>query len=122
MPCSRSWNRDRQRHRLLFAIAGERHVDRGDLDVRGREPGIGVGRLLERAQEQQRGDDQHQRQRDLRGDQRVAQPEALAIGGGIGAVQHRREVGAERVTRRRQSEDHAGDQRDAERERHHADS
>ena len=80
------------------------------------KPGIGVRRLLERAQEQQRRDDQHQRQRDLRGDQRVAQAEALAIGGRVRAVQHRREVGAERVTRRRQPEDHAGDQRDAERE------
>ena len=104
----------RQFHRLLFAITGERHIDAGDLDVRRLESRIGVRRFLERSQEQQRRHDQHQRQRDLRGDQRVAQPESLAIGGGIRAVQHRREVGAERVPRRRQSEDHAGDERDAE--------
>ena len=83
------------------------------------KPGIGGRGLLERANEQQRGDDQHQRQRDLRGDERVAQPEPLSIGGGVGAVQHRREVGAQRVTRRRQPEDQSGDQGDAERERHH---
>ena len=35
-------------------------------------------------------------------------------------MQHRREIGAERVTRRRQPEDQAGDERQSECEQHHA--
>ena len=76
-------------------------------------PGSVRRRGLQRADEQARGDDEHQRQRDLGDDERVAEPEPPAIGGGRGAVEQRRQVVAERVAGRRQAEGERRGERDA---------
>ena len=109
-----------ERDGVLLTIAGERHVDAGELDVGERISGIGVRDVLQGAQEERRRHDEHQRQRHLRHHERVAQPETPPVRGGVRAMQRRREVGAERLARRSESEDDRGHQRDAERERRHA--
>src|SRR5262249_41892795 len=69
----------------------------------------------ERANKQQRADDERQRQRDLRNDEDVAQPEALVrVGGPAAANLHRRRRIHPRGTKRRHDSENYARYRRAE--------
>ena len=57
----------------LVAVARDREVERDDVDALLIEAGLNAGRVLERAQEEARGNHQQQRHRDLSDDEDVAQ-------------------------------------------------
>ena len=83
----------------------------------GAEAGVDLLQLDEAAHQQPGADQQHERDRDLRDDQRVARAETAAADGAVPGILHRR-VGAPRQ-RRQQAEQQAGEHRHAEGERQH---
>jgi hypothetical protein len=97
-------------------------VERGEQQVVGVEAGIEVDGVAQGAQEEARADEQHERERDLRDDERVAQAEAAQPGRrAAGVVLERRdEIGARGVERGGEAEDEARRERDGEREEQHA--
>ena len=90
-------------------------------DVGRVESGVDTHHLEEAADEQARADEQHERQRDFDHHERAAQPAAARVGRrSAPAFLHRpRQIRFRRLQRGREAEDHAGRQRQYQRECEH---
>ena len=100
---------------LSRRVAGEGEIERRQLHAARIESRIDRRRPFQRAHEQRGGDDEHDAERDLRDDERVAQPHALRSALGV-RFQLAHHVRSRRMQRGREPESHGGDERQAQRE------
>ncbi len=105
-----------QPHRIWIQLDSGRHTKREE--IRGIEPGIYRHQPEEAAHHQARSDEQHERERDLRDDERVTHTRPRARGRrALPAFLHRlREIRAYCLNRGREPEQDAGEHRHGERE------
>ncbi len=105
----------------LFGVALRAEVERQDGEVLGVEAGADLLRVLQAAEEQSGADERHERERDLRGHEHVAQAEEPVRSGRRArlVLELDDQVGTRGLDRRRQAEDHAGRDRHRQREEQH---
>jgi hypothetical protein len=99
-------------------VALQPRVDERHRDALGVVAGLGAERRAQAAHEESRPGEQHQAERELRDDERAAEPRAsLRLGAGL---QHADDVRPRRLHRRHEPEEQHGDQRQHDRREHHA--
>jgi hypothetical protein len=87
---ARAWRSPREQRSGRVGVLRQREVEHHDVDVRRVEAGIDRRRAPERAQEQPAGEDEQQRQGDLRDEEHAAQTQPSARGA-VGAGLQRRD-------------------------------